>query len=275
MAPTPTAHRPTPVLSVALPSSIRASSDASTHTNGSDDSTACRAVLLIPTDSRAEGAACRHLAGPRPLERQASAADSIASASSAASSAQSSRQPSCSIEAAADQTQLAQAQAEQAAAAAAARATLACVLAPMLPARLRASLAAVPMARIVQLIEDVADDAADGRALLELLCTAAKAVRLSADLRAATMPAAVAILGAAALRIKPSYAARLAPERRVSRAVARMLHDIGEGVWWWAPRLRGGADTPAVTAVKDQGRRYLRSLWTYQFSDLPGCSWQA
>lgn len=141
------------------------------------------------------------------------------------------------------------------AAAASARAELACSLAPLVAQR--AALAHASMGRLAALTGDVAE-AADGRALLELLSVASKAARLSAELRAATLPAAVALLSAAAARINLAVAERLSLEMRVPRTAALMMHSTAERGWLWAPRA---GDPPHAAALKEEGRQYLRSLW--------------
>lgn len=124
------------------------------------------------------------------------------------------------------------------------------------------------MDRVVELVAQVAD-AADSRALCELLSVAAKAARCSPDLRQATLPAAVALLCAAAARTKPGYAARLAPEYRLGRRAALTVHGVAEAAWRWAPTR---SDAAELAALKEEGRRYMRSIWSFQFSDLPGWS---
>lgn len=180
---------------------------------------------------------------------------SITTAGSLASSGASTIwRPSCAAPLFADPAAAAE---RQVAAAATARAELACTLAPLVPAARRPALTHASVASLAQLAADVAG-AADGRALVELLAVSSKAARLSPDLRAATLPAAVGILSAAAARINPICAERLPLEMRVPRTAALMLHTAAERAWPWAPRA---TDPPHTAALKEEGRQYMRSLW--------------
>lgn len=175
--------------------------------------------------------------------------------------ASTSRRPTCAaqlfVEPAATAERKAAVAAAAQAAAATARAELACTLAPLLPHAQRAALTQASMASLAQLTGDVAATA-DGRALLELLAVASKAARLSPELRAATLPAAVALLSAAAARINPACAERLPLEMRVPRTAALMMHGTAERAWAWAQRA---CDPPHTANLKEEGRQYLRSLW--------------
>lgn len=233
-------------------------------------------AMLLPSDSWGDGEALRllasravqdtHAAGARRRSsRLASrAGSSVSSAGSCLASGQSSRAGAAgtAVQDAATAT------AARGATAATCRAELACVLAPLLTPARRPSLAAASMDRLVQLVAEEAD-AADGRGLLELLIAAAKAARTGAELRHATLPAAVALLAAAAARTKPAHAARLPPEHRLGRHAALTLHTVADGAWRWAVCR---SDEAAEAALKEEGRRYMRCVWSWQFSDLPGWS---
>ena len=238
------------------------------------------AAMLLPSDSWSEGEALRLLAcravdaAPRRSSRLAvRSGSSLASAASSLGSRQSSRAAADDGGAGQEQAPapahaVAAVAAERGAEAATCRAELACVLAPLLPPGQRPGLPTASTERLVQLVAEVADGA-DGRALLELLSVAGKAARCGAELRRATLPAAVALLAAAAARTKPTHAARLPPEHRLGRRAALTLHTLADGAWRWAPCR---SDEPVEAALKEEGRRYLRCVWSWQFSDLPGWS---
>lgn len=255
-----------------VPSASTQATSASGWSGEGDGVTA--AAMLLPSDSWGEGEALRLLAsravqgahaGPRSSSRLAGrAGSSVSSAASSLASWQSS-QAGAGGHAGGPAGQDA---AARGASAATCRAELASVVAPLVPPARRPGLAAASMDRLVQLVADVADGA-DGRALLELLSVLAKAARCGAELRHATLPAAVAVLAAAAARTKPAHAARLPPEHRLGRHAALTLHTVADGAWRWATCR---SDEAAEAALKEEGRRYLRCVWSWQFSDLKGWS---